>query len=190
MSTETSTQTTVTQEQIDAVITTITTQLGGVFVTPSDIEPILQEMVNSDNALAPIADTLWGIAERMHQQQGVALTTVAMQTAMIEELGKQRDIAIEEAHSEGYNEGYGEGVELGFEDGLTAGEESAYEYGQGHLYEGVIDNRIAGLTHDQIQNFSDVFYEAQLDDKAKQMLHDLIVYVWEKTESDMGDVEF
>ncbi|HRF98316.1 MAG TPA: hypothetical protein PLZ51_24075 [Aggregatilineales bacterium] len=190
MSSEPTTQPTVTQEQIDAVITTITTRLGGVFVTPSDIEPILQEMVNNNNALAPIANTLWGIAERMHQQQGMALTTVAMQTAMIEELGKQRDVAVLEAHSEGYHEGYGEGVEDGFEDGIEAGSESAYEDGIGTLYQGVVDNRVTGLSHEQIEHFSDVFYEAQLDDKAKQMLHDLIVYVWEKTEADMGNVEF
>lgn len=189
MSTDTIIQT-ATQEQIDAVITTITTQLGGVFVTPSDIEPILQEMVNADNALAPIANTLWGIAERMHQQSGVALTTVAMQTAMIEELGKQRDIAVLEAHSEGYHEGYGEGVEVGFEDGIEAGAESAFDDGIGTLYQGVIDNRIAGLSHEQIEHFSDVFYESHLDDKAKQMLRDLILHVWQKSQADMGDVEF
>ena len=178
MSTETSTQTTVTQEQIDAVIATITSRLGGVFATPSDIEPILQEMVNGDNALAPIANTLWGIAERMHQQQGVALTTVAMQTAMIEELTKQRDDSYQEA----------------FDEGVLAGEECAFEdiyvMGMGDFGGAISMNQVAGLSEIQISTFVDVVYEERLDDKAKQLLHDLIVYVWEKSEADMGNVEF
>jgi len=183
-------QTTATQEQIDAVISTITTQLGGVYVTPSDIEPVLQAMVDADSALAPIANTLWGIAERMHQQQGVTLTTVAMQTAMMAELGKQRDKAFDTGRAEGYGEGYGEGVEFGFEDGMDAGSESAYEDGMGTLCQGVIDNRVAGLTHDQIEDFSATFYEGNLDDTAKNMLRDLIIHVWQKTQADMGKVAF
>ena len=178
MSSETSTQPTVTQEQIDAVIATITTRLGGVFVTPSDIEPILQEMVNNNNALAPIANTLWGIAERMHQQQGMALTTVAMQTAMIEELTKQRDDSYQEA----------------FDEGVLAGEECAFEdfyvMGMGDFGGAISMNQLSGLSEIQISTFVEVVYEEGLDDKAKQMLHDLIVYVWEQSEADMGNVEF
>ena len=190
MADQPTTQPTVTEAQLNAVMVVITDKLGGVFVTPSAIEPILESMVNENNALAPIANTVWDIAQRMHKQTGEALTLVAMQTVMMEEMKKQRDIAVLEAHSEGYHEGYSEGIELGFEDGMEAGSESAYEDGIGTLYQGVIDNRIGGLSHEQIEHFSDVFYESQLDDKAKQMLHDLILHVWQKTQEDMGEVEF
>ncbi len=192
MSNETTTQPSVTEAQIKAVMTTISEKLGGggAFVTPSAIEPILEGMVNENNTLAPIANAVWDIAQRMHMQTGEAVTMVAMQKEMIEEIVKQRNIAIANARAEGYEEGYGEGIEVGFENGLEAGAECAFEDSIDTFYRAVMDNQIVGLTQLHIDIFSDAFYEGRLDDKAKQMLKELIQHVFQTSQEDMSEVEF
>ncbi|MCL4255817.1 MAG: hypothetical protein KJ043_18820 [Anaerolineae bacterium] len=147
-------------------------------------------MVNENNTLAPIANAVWDIAQRMHKQAGEAVTMVAMQKEMIEEIVKQRNIAIADARAEGHAEGYNEGVDFGFEDGIEAGAELAFEDGVGTFYQAIMDNQIGGLTQLHIDFFSDTFYEGRLDDKAKQMLRELIQYVFQKSQEDMGEVEF
>ena len=178
MSSEITPTTVITEEQANAVIAQITSKLGGVFVTPTAIEPVLEEMVNNNNALAPIANTVWDIVQRMHKQMGEAVTIVAMHQVMVEELTKQRDDSYQEA----------------FDEGVLAGEECAFEdfyvMGMGDFGGAISMNQLSGLSEIQISTFVEVVYEEGLDDKAKQMLHDLIVYVWEKSEADMGNVEF
>jgi len=172
---------TVTQDQINAVMTTITDKLGGVFVTPSAIESILEVMVAENQALAPIANTVWDVTQRMHAQTGEALTLVAMQKAMMEALTQQRDIAINNAKLEAW--------QSGFKDGVDMAEDTSGEW-QFTFVQGVMDNRMDGLSEIQIETFAEIFYEGQLDDTAKQMLHNLIIYVNEQSEEDMGEVEF
>jgi hypothetical protein len=179
------TQPSVTEAQINAVMTTITAKLGGVFVTPSAIEPILEGMVNENNALVPIANTVWDIAQRMHKQTGEALTLVAMQKVMMEELTKERDGLIEETEFQ---------YQSGFDEGVCAGEEIAWEdiylQGIGTFAQAVADNGITDVTDIQVEQFADDLYEGRLDAKAKQMLRDLIVYVSTKAETEMSEVKF
>ena len=171
---------TITQDQINAVMTTITAKLGGVFVTPSAIEPILEGMVNENNALAPIANTVWDITQRMHAQTGEALTLVAMQKVMMEEIQAQRNFAISKATIEGWDSG--------FKDGLHASEEMREEW-QFSFFQGVADNEIEGLEEEQVLDFAEIFYEGHLDDTAKKMLYDLIIYVHQKYVDELAEVE-
>jgi len=172
---------TVTQDQINAVMTTITDKLGGAFVTPSAIESILEGMVNENQALAPIANTVWDVTQRMHAQTGEALTLVAMQKVMMDEVHAQRNLAISKATIEGWDNG--------FKDGLHASEEMRSEW-QFSFFQGVADNDIDGLEEEQILDFAEIFYEGQLDDTAKKMLYDLIVYVHQKYADKLEEVEF
>lgn len=172
--------TTVTQDQINAVMITITAKLGGEFVTPSAIEPILEGMVNENNALAPIANTVWDITQRMHKQTGEALTLLAMQKVMIEELHTQRNFAISKATIEGWDSG--------FKDGLHASEEGLEQW-QFTFFQGVADNEIEGLEEEQVLDFAEIFYEGHLDDTAKKMLFDLIIYVHKKYVDELAEVE-
>ncbi len=180
MADQPTTQPSVTEAQLNAVMVVITDKLGGVFVTPSAIEPILESMVNENNALAPIANTVWDIAQRMHKQTGEALTLVAMQKAMMDELHAQRNFAISKATIEGWDNG--------FKDGLHASEEMREEW-QFTFFQGVADNEIEGLEEEQVLDFAEIFYEGRLDDTAKKMLYDLIIYVHQKYVDELAEVD-